>query len=88
MSQHSFAESATITHLSHSIPSLSAGMSVKDKLSDYLTEIKFHTTPSSLKNSLNKIKLIYIYNDQENHYLYKVHFHRKSNVCTLTSQLC
>lgn len=49
MGQHGFAENATITHLSHSIPSLCAGMSVKDKLSDYLTEIKFHTAPSSLK---------------------------------------
>lgn len=59
MSQHGFAESATITQRSAlRSPSFSAGMSVKDKLSDYLTEIKFHTSPSSLKrNPLSKIKL-------------------------------
>lgn len=49
MGQHSFTTNATITHLSHPIPplSLSAGMSVKDKLSDNLTEITFHTAPRS-----------------------------------------
>lgn len=57
MGQHSFAESATITHLSHSIPPLSAGISVRNKLSEYLTKIKFQYTPPSLKNSLSKIKL-------------------------------
>lgn len=43
MDQHGFAENATITQLSHFslylALALSAGMSVKDKLSDYLTEI-------------------------------------------------
>lgn len=52
MSQHSFAENATITHLSHSLPCLflSAGMSVKDKLSEDLTEIEFHTSAANLNN--------------------------------------
>lgn len=52
MSQHSFAENATITHLSHSVPCLflSAGMSVKDKLSEDLTEIEFHTSAANLNN--------------------------------------
>lgn len=51
MGQHNFTENATITHPSHSILSLSlcAGINVKDKLSDYLTEIKFHIAPSHLK---------------------------------------
>lgn len=61
MGQHSFAESATITHLSHSIRSLSAGMSAKDKLSDYLTEIRFHTTPSSLKIHSEQDKACTVY---------------------------
>lgn len=54
MSQHSFAESATITHLSYC-----AVISVKDNLSDCLTEIEFHVAPSSpLKHAQSKMELV------------------------------
>lgn len=71
MGQHSFTgkcNNNTPNTLHSPSLSLSAGMSVKDKLSDYLTEIKFHTAPSSIKKLPEQdLHCRYIYSGQGNY---------------------